>query len=342
MKLLTAILILLLSSTLWAGDTSGNGGGNGGDALRKLFEDARPMAVEQVTGLKWCSFNRNVPQDLVQFILKNQDAIASDIKASEYRWVVDSQPTCGNTDLQPNSPLYLSYPTCASTVGTNIQSAQYVILHETAHHFAISNENQADAVASAIMNADTTLECPSDNDVFSPNYCSGPAFSKTDAQKFLQPGQVFVVVPSNTKAYGKYRDCTKLSGCTDWKAANLATQYGYQIEANAEVQLVSDDDEPGFVWRVVHTMANDSTVFDTANVKPSMAEQRITSYASYRYSLFAGAVGSSSIPLATIADVTAFHGRFNSHCVWLHNAWTTLPDANGFYRDAEVVISGSF
>lgn len=221
-RLMAALITLLAFNGAQA---NGNGFGNGGDALRVLFEKARTAAAAKIDELKWCSFAENTPSETAEWILKNQADLIIDIQRSEHLWVVDSQATCGFTKTEKQSGIYLSYPTCASTVGTNLKDAMFVILHETAHHFGVTNEKEADRFAQIVMATKKGVKCPDTPDITDPKSCSSAPMTTKDARRYFKTGDTKAKGEGRFQTWGRISRCVTLTGCQPWKEWNA--NFGY-------------------------------------------------------------------------------------------------------------------
>lgn len=134
------------------------GVGNGGDWLRLGFAQAREHAALIVSRLRVNSLRDLSDSSTRDWILTHQQALASDILASEHVWELEAQPTCAWT-LRPepggpiptNFPIQFSYPTCRDTT-YNFEQATQLLIHESVHHFD-GDEDLADRVAIAIVKA---------------------------------------------------------------------------------------------------------------------------------------------------------------------------------------------
>jgi hypothetical protein len=336
-KLFLMIGAMLLSSAM----AQANGVGNGGDAMRRLFEQARTASATLVENLQSCSFQSDVSQEAADWILTRQDVIRKDIKAAPYLWVVDSQPTCGFTQTDLKSPIYLSYPTCASTVGADLKSAIFVVLHETAHHLGVTDEHEADNFAYAIQNADLNKSCPKNriSDVFDSRICDGSSFTATDARRYLAAGQTSAYI-GKYAAYARYRDCTTLSGCTDWMNSSVETEYTNVVRSRyaaaipaPRVLLTTDSGDVGF-------KASISAQFPNSGVEPlsidlMSSHDGVFSHAGkdVRYAV-KGMKNNGSV-----AD--EYTGKFNGTCVWLGTSILKTEVSSGFYQEGQIVVYGT-
>jgi hypothetical protein len=217
------LAIALLSLNLKAQHTVGSGG----DYIRQIFEQGRTKAAAKLASLTTCSFDSNVPPEMKAWILGNKDLIKADIEKSNHLWVVDAQPTCAFTIHAPQSSIYLSYPTC-DTKNADADTAMFTLIHESAHHLGISDEQQADIVATLITQAVFVEKCAADLSVFDSMICQGNPATAQDIGKLFKPGAVSAVVGK----YGFYvrsRLCSTLSGCGDWQNNQLVqgNKYNY-------------------------------------------------------------------------------------------------------------------
>lgn len=333
---LTMIAMLLASSLANADAHRGNGGGNGGDALRELLERARSAAAATVQNLQWCSFKSTVKKETVDWILANQTAIANDIRSSQHLWVVDDQATCGFTSGDSAAPIYLSYPTCASTVGNSLNSAIFVVLHETAHHFGVSNERDADAIAKAIQEANLNTTCPASDDITDPGVCSSGPMTTEDAQRYFSAGDTSVMVPVTYRVYGRISRCVTLSGCEPWKEWELKTGLGSDWLQTLQLQLFATQSTPyfsGYIWATERNgNSGRSSYFGEAFDIDVTSGRELWFYgSSYR--------GDHTVYMKE--DTDSKIGRMRKNCVW--NKWAqTFDYGSGLTEKIEVYLHGTF
>lgn len=140
------------------------GVGNGGDALRLAFAKSKEHAAHITLRLKERSFdslNPNIDAGVKEWILQNQTTLASDILLSKHIWTLEKKPTCAwtftqkpqNPELEANAAnIHFSYPTCRGGIH-NLSDAGQLLIHESVHHFGITDEEFADAVGLAIYSA---------------------------------------------------------------------------------------------------------------------------------------------------------------------------------------------
>jgi hypothetical protein len=231
-----AYLLAMSGQLAFAG---GDHAGNGGDFLRIIFEKGRTNAVGLVQKLKSCQLPSNVPGDIRNWILIHQNELAIDLRGTHYIWSIDSNQTCAFTQTIRSADIELSYEACRPTI-RNEEDAARVLLHETAHHFGITDENFADWVSYAISEANTEDTCSgnSGSDVFNSNYCASAPMTAGEAIGHLNlPG-------SSTGPLGefnvntRYRNCYTVGGCTSWLDGNTDFSplqfFGFQDERTYE------------------------------------------------------------------------------------------------------------
>lgn len=191
--------------------------GNGGDGMRKVFKRAQIFAAARVAAVKDCSFDDRTSSTVIEWILNNKKALEADILSSKHFWVVDDQPTCAFTPREPGAPIYLAYENCFDE-SHNVEVAGELLVHEAVHHFNISDENFADEVARAIYSSDPSVTCPSEpeSDPFNPMSCMGQNLTLEQVARSIESGETQAIL-TDFKSYARYRKCTKLTGCTDWK-----------------------------------------------------------------------------------------------------------------------------
>lgn len=302
--------------------------GSGGDALRKLFEENRWAASKKVSEIKWCSFASGTNSVTSDWIIKNQSNLAFDISNSNHFWVVDSQATCGYTEHKMTAPIYLSYPTCAATVGTVANNAFFTLVHESAHHLGIANEKEADAVATAVLNANTSITCPaSPGDVFYENVCQGPYFSAQDAAPMLPPGTLHATF-GTYKMFGKSRKCSQISGCTNWFEDQVI---GY-LQGTPVLYVSATNSAPYFsLWMVSNPSGSSSNHYvflnngggDVMNFYPGGQTR----------AQFFTEVGKNWVTMTS--------GSIRKECGWMKGAVKGPVSSAGQWTESEIVLYGT-
>lgn len=323
-------MTMLAVAPLFAlGEPGGQGVGSGGDALRQLMEQARWAALGRMSAIDWCSFSTNTSPALSQWILQHMNEFKQDLQNTNHLWVVDAQSTCGFTQHSSSADIYFSYPTCAATVGNNLNSALFTLLHETAHHLGINDEKQADLVAQAILDANITLQCPSvTQDVFNPLVCQGPVFSATDAAKYLSPGQSKTDAVGNYQAYGRYRRCNYLSGCGAW-ITDSVNDYAGRPLSKVSFIISANLNTPYFMTSIVGNFGSDG------------------SFSSHNSDLVFGIPGNLSLKAdywhtsyTVVSSEKQKSGEFRQSCGWFRVQRQTGNSGDGTYKESEVVIYG--
>lgn len=144
--------IMLGLAVVAAEATAGQRVGNG-DALRLIFASAKDHASHLVLKMREQAMLPNMRDDVKDWLLQNKDALAGDIVASPHEWSLDPAATCAETVIgTPAAPISLSYPTCANRI-YSLDDAGQLLVHESVHHFGITDEAFADAVAIAVYGA---------------------------------------------------------------------------------------------------------------------------------------------------------------------------------------------
>lgn len=334
------ILCLLLTLVTLSAHAAGNGVGNGGDSLRDLFEKARAAASVTVENLNRCSFGIGARRELADWIMSNQEKIAADIRKSAHLWVVDAQPTCAFTQTREESPIYLSYPTCASTVGTDLSNALFVILHETAHHLGIADELAADEFARAIGSADINAQCSQViTNPFDSGICRSSAFTERDALHYLAPGSTFAEV-GEYRAFMRIRECTTLAGCGAWydspieraSVTNRNSGYKYRVSDSPKLTLFTTNSPPHFIFQIAQN-AGSPSISKMVLFGGDPAESMFSS--GYLYL----PVGIESAYLER-SSMRGFSGGLYRDCGWFYRKAITTRDVNGAFKEIEQVIYG--
>jgi hypothetical protein len=256
-----------------------------------------------------------------------------DLQNSNHLWVVDSQSTCGFTQHSSSADIYFSYPTCAATVGNNLNSALFTLIHETAHHLGVDDEKQADLVAQAILDANIAIKCPAaTQDVFNPLVCQGPVFTATDAAKYLQPGQSRTEAIGNYQAYARSRSCNYLNGCGAWVADRLLYLYtdGYSQRYVSKVSFVISADlkTPYFKTSILGNITGNE-IFSAMNEELAYGVP--------------GALkmdGRYWLTKTGDSEVKQTSGELRQNCGWFRIQRQTANKNNGTYMESEIVVYG--
>lgn len=139
-----ALALTLITAQAEAGRRVGNG-----DSMRLVFAWAKEHAAHVVLKLHEQALHSSTRADVREWLLRNKEALAGDIAATEHVWSLAAAAACAETDIGvPAGPLRLSYPTCDSRVMSLDQAAE-LLVHESVHHLGIADESFADAVALA-------------------------------------------------------------------------------------------------------------------------------------------------------------------------------------------------
>lgn len=195
--------------------------GHGGDEMRLLFEEGRVDAFQKIPQIKRCSLPATTNPQVVEWILRNKNLLATDIFKSRHVWITDRQSTCAFTQTKPEFDVTLSFQACGN-VKTK-EGAGRLLSHESVHHLGIADESLADAIAFAIYAADLKKTChPPANDPFDPLSCSGQPITLDQVRHVLKPGISRIKI-GEFKVHSRFRWCQTLGGCTNWVVGNNDT-----------------------------------------------------------------------------------------------------------------------
>lgn len=149
-KIFIHLALTLCSTISWG---QGGTGTWGGDAVRILFEEAKQATVTRLTNLSPEGFSSSTEPNVAEFVSRNLIAMAEDLQRSQLKWHESPATTCAWTTLSHGAQLHLSLPTCRQSVGGNSELAGKTLIHEIVHHFGVTDESFADAVAIAVFSA---------------------------------------------------------------------------------------------------------------------------------------------------------------------------------------------
>lgn len=144
-RVIFAFLTVFISSQALAGDSVGHGG----DGIRFLFRSSKQSAALRVMKFVSVAPKRDASDKTKAWIMANGKNLSLDILSSQHEWVENKTATCASTNLQPNSAITLSYPTCGQSEKVT-GAATKVLIHESVHHLGIADEAFADSVADAV------------------------------------------------------------------------------------------------------------------------------------------------------------------------------------------------
>jgi hypothetical protein len=217
MKLQWIAITTLFSAFCWAG----NDRGNGGDPLRFDFEVGRAQAAQRLNNIRPCSFNAGVPADVKNWILEHQAPLAEDILHSNHVWITDPQSTCAFTQATARADIILSFETCRSGI-KNPNDAGRLLVHESTHHFGVTDETFADQVAQAIYTAGSNSSCevPPAQDPFDSASCPGSRLSTNELKGLIDLPNSNETVLGGFTVSGRVRTCYAQDWCTVWQDAN--------------------------------------------------------------------------------------------------------------------------
>lgn len=209
--------IWFMGALILASNSRADSVGNGGDPLRFLFEDARPVASTRVTKAMACAFSVNVSAEVRDWILKNKQALADDILNTRHTWITDQQSTCAFTQITSRADVTLSFETCRPGI-RDISDAVKVLIHESVHHFGITDESFSDKVADAIYNLGSDSACPilPASNPFDPASCPGTPLSKQGLMQMIPLPNSNSRNLGEFKVYSRKRNCYDKKWCSNW------------------------------------------------------------------------------------------------------------------------------
>ena len=140
-KFLPSLLGLMLLAPVALATPEGSGS-HGGDGIEIRFGQARVDAADAIGAMIEGNLSNHPDQKISEWLLKNRDALITDILQSPYVWITEEQKTCASTDLTSRAVIKLSIPTCRSENLSENQMGQ-LLIHESIHHFGIGDETFA-------------------------------------------------------------------------------------------------------------------------------------------------------------------------------------------------------
>lgn len=121
---------------------------HGGDGIQILFKNAQTWAIKKLSAIRNCSFRQESASDTKNWILQNSSELVKDLEQSEHAWEQSANVPCGRTTGTKNGKILLSYAGCKNL---SPDDAFRVLVHESVHHFGVSNEEFATNVASEVF-----------------------------------------------------------------------------------------------------------------------------------------------------------------------------------------------
>jgi hypothetical protein len=208
----TMLAVLFLSIGAFADSV-----GNGTDPLRFMFEDAKPLASNWVLRAIPCAFGVNVTPEVRGWIMDHQQALADDILATTQNWITDAQSTCAWTQTTSKAPVTLSFDACRPGI-RDISDAIKVLIHESVHHFGITDEHFCDDVADSIYYLGSNSTCPIQPaaDPFDPASCPGSPLSTQDLFSMIPLPNATEIPLGEVKVYTRSRVCYPGKLCRPW------------------------------------------------------------------------------------------------------------------------------
>lgn len=197
--------------------------GNGGDPIRLLFEEAREYAAERVRSAQPCAFGVNTNPSVVSWVMVHREQLAQDIELSPHVWITDPQSTCAFTQTHAKAAITFSFEACRPGV-KGINDAVSMLIHESVHHFEITDEVFADQVAKAIssLGMDSSCHPIHSEDPFNPASCSGNTLSESDLLNMIPLPQKNYVDLGNFNVFTRLRMCYGEGWCTNWGLKPMA------------------------------------------------------------------------------------------------------------------------
>jgi hypothetical protein len=259
---------------------AGNENGNGGDPLRDLFSDGRSHAAARVLSLLPCSFRADTAAETRRWVIEHKEALARDILSSRHTWVTDTQSTCAYTHTVSQADITLSFQVCGERV-KSIVDAGRMLLHESVHHFGISDEAFADEVAAAVYLAEPASACPLpiSDDPFDSNSCAGAPLTSAELFKMIPLPNANERLLGRFKVSQRMRVCYTPEICTGWVESDAHGIYlnfngGYQPVAmegrvtallHSNIPMVSFESEKFLVpgWNAPWTYSTASSISGT-------------------------------------------------------------------------------
>lgn len=139
----TLLIFFTLSRAAFGGSSN-----HGGDEVRLLFEDARSIASTMATDFAGAPADVQVKPTVAIWIEENAEALAADIQATSHLWPdQNDNVTCARTG-NTASPIVFSFVVCRDIDEfTSKTRAARLLVHESVHHFGVTDESFADQIA---------------------------------------------------------------------------------------------------------------------------------------------------------------------------------------------------
>ncbi len=214
-KVITALLVLLPQSITLAGGADSTG--NGGDAIIKLFLDAREVAVRNLANVDACNLKDAHP-DVRNWLLKNRFKIMEVVEKSEHVWVDKSaNGKCATVFPNKINQIQFGIKDCKESIYREIDRAAWLLVHESVHQFKIESDVFSDAVATAVYNSTGQPNCQ--YDPFTVDACpADPIQSPVSATRVFKRGETYKeVVLGEYRLYSRTRLCSAPGECDFWE-----------------------------------------------------------------------------------------------------------------------------
>ncbi|MEQ1876043.1 MAG: hypothetical protein ABL958_05310 [Bdellovibrionia bacterium] len=146
--ILFGLLFTALVSQASCSKLEGYEAGNGGDESQETIFRARDAALTRLALVRQCGLTEAGQKNsrVVRFYEEHLSALIEDVKTSPYQWSKDDQDSCAWTLRSAKSPIRFSYSGCR---GIAPESAETLLIHESAHHFGVDDETFATEIANA-------------------------------------------------------------------------------------------------------------------------------------------------------------------------------------------------
>lgn len=128
------ILAGIYKSPLYFANRGGHVG-NAGDELKQIFRWTKEELPGEISRMNHCSFPIRTADQVIEFVLSNNEQLAIDIKNSAHLWPESvDQAACAMTLSQRNSDTTLSTNKCEKSTNTR-NKVKRLLVHESIHHF---------------------------------------------------------------------------------------------------------------------------------------------------------------------------------------------------------------
>jgi len=248
-------------------------------------------------------------------------------------WIAETNWLKTFTKIHIGADIYLSFPACRNI--TQIEQAAELLVHETAHHFDITEEGEADRIAVAVMTSRDVDSCPEDpEDPFNPRICAGVPMTKDQALRYFEAGTTVSRVVGYSDVYHRIRSCNKFTGCKPWEITKNIIPL--RVWENGGYQVKSFD------------FSRRANYFQIVNNNPSIMMKQLDPIFIRCDSVGDNISNCSALSsngtevLLSKGSAIRLSGTIKPSCAWFRHADISVISKEGNYTENELVLTSFY